>query len=46
MHRNESAVTTGAFMLGGTDRQYYTGNIYYTPVTTRGFGQFTVDRRD
>ena len=33
----------GAFMLGGIDPKYYTGDIHYVPVTRKAYWQFSVD---
>jgi len=36
-------VDGGAFMLGGVDPSYYTGDLHYVPVTRKAYWQFDVE---
>ncbi|XP_072756990.1 uncharacterized protein [Anoplolepis gracilipes] len=44
LNRNSSAKIGGELILGGTDSAYYNGEIYYVPVTHKGYWQFAMDR--
>ena len=38
--RDASSSTGGALILGGTDSSYYTGSLYYTPISAQTYWQF------
>lgn len=44
LNRNASGSEGGELLLGGVDKAHYTGNITYTPVTTKGYWQFGMDK--
>ena len=43
LSKDASAAKGGELTLGGSDPKYYTGDFVYTPVTTPGYWQFSVD---
>lgn len=43
LNRNTTSPTGGEITFGGTDDRFYSGDISYVPVSTKGYWQFTVD---
>jgi len=43
LDRTETASSGGELILGGIDDSYYTGDISYVDVTTKGYWQFKMD---
>lgn len=44
LNRNASGSDGGELLLGGADQSHYTGDITFTPVTTKGYWQFAMDK--
>ena len=44
LFRNANDSTGGELLLGGTDKAHYVGDFTYTPVTTKGYWQFKMDK--
>ncbi|XP_054891629.1 napsin-A [Poeciliopsis prolifica] len=44
--RNPKAAVGGELMLGGTDPQYYTGDLHYVNVTRKAYWQIDMNRVD
>ncbi|XP_057317585.1 lysosomal aspartic protease-like [Hydractinia symbiolongicarpus] len=44
LDRNANDTTGGELLLGGTDPAHYVGDFTYTPVTTKGYWQFKMDK--
>ncbi|XP_029160639.1 lysosomal aspartic protease-like isoform X1 [Nylanderia fulva] len=43
-NKNFSAKVGGELILGGTDPDYYEGELTYVPVNEKGYWQFTIDK--
>jgi hypothetical protein len=39
-NRDVASANGGVLILGGIDNSYYTGNIYYIPITTQSYWLF------
>lgn len=43
MNRNQSDADGGELVLGGYDRSHFVGQIFYIPVSVKGYWQFDMD---
>ncbi|XP_029160641.1 aspartic proteinase-like isoform X3 [Nylanderia fulva] len=44
LNKNLSAKVDGELILGGTDPDYYEGELMYVPISKTGYWQFTIDK--
>ncbi|XP_072756579.1 lysosomal aspartic protease-like [Anoplolepis gracilipes] len=44
LSRNSSAGIGGELIFGGTNSAHYDGELFYIPITEKGYWQFTIDR--